>query len=147
MKEYRTSIDIDAPPERVWSIMRDVERWHEWTSTITSIRRLDDGPMKAGSRARVVQPKLMPATWQVTEWQENRGFAWASHNPGVHVLGTHWIEKRGQGSRVTLSVQYSGWLGPLFALMLDGITARYIAIEAAGLQQRSTARVASGFAN
>ena len=41
MAVFSTTIDIDAPPARVWQVMSDVERWHEWTPSITSIQRLD----------------------------------------------------------------------------------------------------------
>ena len=39
---YSVSIDINAPAERVYDVMIDLDRWHEWTPSITSIRRLND---------------------------------------------------------------------------------------------------------
>ena len=50
--DLELSIDIDAAPERVWSVMADVERWPEWTSSMTRVERLDDGPFRLGSTAR-----------------------------------------------------------------------------------------------
>ena len=29
---FRISVDIAASPEVVWQVMRDAERWHEWTA-------------------------------------------------------------------------------------------------------------------
>ncbi len=130
-------MEIQAPPERVWAVLCDVECWPEWTASMKSVRRLEAGPLAVGSRARVAQPKLLPAVWQVTEFDPNRSFTWASRSPGVCVAGGHILEAHGSGSRVTLTLQFSGWLGPLMGRLMRGISERYVAMEAAGLKQRS----------
>lgn len=137
MKSLSTTIDILAPPERVWPIMSDVERWHEWTPSIRKVVRLDSGPMGVGSRVRVHQPRLPVAFWQVTEWQPGRYFTWVSRNPGVRVTARHAIEPIAGGSRVTLSLQYEGIFGALVARVTRGITERYVDLEARGLKARS----------
>jgi hypothetical protein len=64
--EYLISADIDAPPDVVWAVMSDGERWHEWTASVTSVRLLDSGPLRIGSRALIRQPRFPPAVWKVT---------------------------------------------------------------------------------
>ena len=137
MRRFETTIDINVPPARVWAIMGDVERWHEWTASITSVKRLDDGPMRVGSRARVKQPKLPESVFEVTTWNPARGFDWVTKSPGIHGLGRHAIEPIAHGSRVTLSVTFSGPLTRVTTFFLGGLTDRYIRMEAEGLKRRA----------
>jgi uncharacterized membrane protein len=137
MRTFDIAIDIGAPADQVWDVMIDVERWHEWTASITSIRKLDGGPLKIGSRARVVQPKLLPAVWQVTRLEPGRHFTWQSGGPGMRVVGRHSVEPRGEGSRAMLSVQFDGLFGGIVARLLRNLNLRYLHLEAAGLKKRA----------
>src|SRR5690242_5363195 len=101
MTDFRVAIDIDAPPDRVWPVMVDVERWQEWTASIRRINKLDTGPLRVGSRARVYQPKLLPALWRVTDVQEGRSFTWISRGPGMLAAASHSVEATAAGSHVT----------------------------------------------
>jgi len=120
-----------------------VERWPEWTSTMTSVRRMDSGPFAVGTRARVQQPKLLPAVWQVTELDKQKAFTWVNRNPGVQVTARHQVEQKGSRSRATLSLQFSGLLGPLVARLYRNLNERYLAIEAKGLKERCEAESSS----
>ena len=134
MTEFRVATDIAAPSESVWPVMSGVERWHEWTPSITRIDLLDAGPLGVGSRARVYQPKLLPALWQVTDVDEGRSFTWISRAPGAIATATHSVEPTESGSHVTLTLAYAGLLGPMLAKILRGITERYMGMEARGLK-------------
>lgn len=138
MTDFSITVDIAAPPERVWAVIADVERWPEWTPTVTRIQRLDPGPLAAGSRARIRQPKLPPAVWQVSELREGRSFTWVNQSPGVRVAATHSVEPIAQGARATLSLRFSGLLGQLVSRLTRGLNERYLALEADGLRERST---------
>jgi uncharacterized protein YndB with AHSA1/START domain len=142
MTHFSITIEIAAPPDRVWAVLADIERWSEWTPTVTRIQRLDRGPLVVGSRVRIRQPKLLPATWQVSELQPERSFTWITRSPGVCVTGEHGVEPTVGGTRVMLSLRFSGVLGPLVARLTRGLNQRYLALEAKGLSERSTAPVA-----
>lgn len=135
-REFSITVDIAAPPDRVWSVMSDIERWNEWTESVTSVTRLDTGPLQVGSRAEIVQPKLPPTQFTVTALEVGKGFTWETKSGGVTAVANHWIEAAAQGSRVTLSVSFEGALGVLAALMVKSLTNRYLAMEAAGLKKR-----------
>jgi uncharacterized membrane protein len=136
MADFSVVVGIKAPPDRVLAVLFDIERWPEWTSTMTSVRRMDDGPLVAGSRARIRQPKLLPAVWLVTEIDPQRGFNWTTRSPGVQVKGEHLVEASGAGSSVTLSLRFSGLFGAMVARVYRSLSERYLAIEAEGLRSR-----------
>jgi hypothetical protein len=47
--EYAVSVDIHAPSDKIWSELIDVERWPEWTRSMTKVERLEAGPFSPGS--------------------------------------------------------------------------------------------------
>lgn len=139
MTHIYTTIDIQAPPDRVWAAVRDIEHWSEWTPTVISVRLLDPGPLAVGTRATVRQPKLLPVRWQVTELEEGRSFTWITRGPGILVTARHSIEGAANGSRVMLSLDFSGPLGPVCARLTRGLNARYLDLEARGLKKHAEA--------
>lgn len=132
----RVPVNIDAPPEQVFAVLCDVERWPEWTSTMTSVQRMESGPFAVGSSARVRQPGLLPAVWQVTEFEDKRNFTWATRAPGVRMSASHLIEPQGAGSRVTLSLELMGLMAPVVLRLFGGLMERYITTESQGLKKR-----------
>ena len=137
MRQFATSIDIAAPPARVWHVMSDVERWHEWTPSVTSVTLLGGGPLAVGRRALIRQPKYPPALWKVAVLDEGRAFTWVSSAPGLRVVGHHMVDATATGGRATLSLDYQGLLGGLLGRMTRGLTERYLELEANGLKRRS----------
>jgi uncharacterized membrane protein len=136
--EQSTRIDIEAPVDRVWEVLRDVERWPEWTSTVTSVRRLDDGPLAVGSRARIEQPRIPPTEYVVTELEPSRSFTWVATGPGVRTTARHLLEALGTGgTRVTLAVEQAGLVGAVMGRFYRRLTDRYLATEAEGIKARS----------
>ena len=136
MRKFTISTNVAAPAERVWQVMSDVERWHEWTASITSVKRLGGGNFAVGSKAVIRQPKFPPALWKVTAIEPGKSFTWISTAPGLRVIGRHSVEPTVTGSRATLSLELEGIFGGVWGRMIRDITNRYLAFEAAGLKAR-----------
>ena len=135
--EQSITVEIAAPAERVWEVLTDVERWSEWTETVTSVRLLDEGPLRPGSRAKIDQPKIPETEYGVTELSPGRSFTWVARGPGVTTTASHVIEPLDDDrTRVTLSVEQAGFLGTVMGRFYRGLTDRYLANEAAGLKAR-----------
>ncbi|MGI9146450.1 MAG: SRPBCC family protein [Chloroflexota bacterium] len=136
--DYTVSVNIEATPERIWSNLVDVERWPEWTASVTKVQRLDDGRFGTGSRASVRQPKLRPMVWTVTEYEPARSFSWMAVLPGVTTLAEHRLLP-GPGTTVTVSnsIRQTGLLAPIIGALYGRLTCRYLNMEAQGLKRRS----------
>jgi hypothetical protein len=131
------SVDIAAPSAVVWAVMVDVVCWREWTASITSIELLDAGAFGVGSRARVRQPRLPTALWRVTEFEPGRSFTWESRTVGARTVGSHRVVANASGgSTATLAVHAGGFLVPLVRPFVEGVSERYVAMEAQGLKRR-----------
>jgi uncharacterized protein YndB with AHSA1/START domain len=137
MGNFRYTVEIFAPPERIWAVLVDADRWPEWTPTVTRVQRLEEGPLAVGSQTKIWQPQLTPVVWRVTELDETAGvFTWMTRKPGIQVTATHTMESSGNGVRVTLSLDYSGLVGALMAWQLKDLNWDYLTREAAGLKRR-----------
>jgi uncharacterized membrane protein len=138
---FRVAINIDASPEKVFAVLCDVERWPEWTPTMTSVQLLDQGPFAVGSSAHIRQPKLRATVWKVTELQ-TQNFTWVTHAPGLRMKAGHAVEGRGTGSRVELSFEISGFMGPLISRLYGGLIQEYVTTESRKLKQRAESAAA-----
>lgn len=132
---HEITVTIDAPAELVWQAVRDVEKWPEWTPTMTSVRRLDDGEFRVGSSAEVRQPKQRPRTWTVTELTPGRSFTWATSSPGVRLSADHILTERDGKVDALLTFTMSGVLAPVASLLAGRMVRRFVDTEATSLKK------------
>jgi carbon monoxide dehydrogenase subunit G len=131
------SIHIDAPPEVVWRVTEDVERWPEWTPTVTSVQRVGSEPFGLGSVARIKQPAQPEAEWVITEFENRRRFAWETRRTGLHMAAIHDLAAEGTGTRNLLRVEASGAVAVLLWPILRYALRRALADENQGLKKRA----------
>ena len=137
------TIQINAPPERVWSVMKDVERWPEWTESMKSVERLDTGEFGLGTKAKLkIRRSPNANVWKVTELTPDRSFTWETNSGGVKGVAAHVIEPAGDASKVTLTVDLSGPVATLFGWFIAGPSRDNVRMEAEGLKRRSEERPA-----
>jgi uncharacterized protein YndB with AHSA1/START domain len=138
--DYELTFEIAAPPELVWAILVDVERWPEWTGSMREVTKLDGDELAAGKTVRVRQPRMPALIWEVSELEPGKSFSWRSSSPGITTLGTHRVRPAaGSRTKVTLGIHQSGPLAPTVALLTGGRTKRYVQMEADGLKTRCEA--------
>jgi uncharacterized membrane protein len=141
---YETSVDIEAPAGRVWEVLTDLERWPEWTASMTRLEIMDGKELTDGSEVRVKQPRMRALVWRVIEFEPERSFSWTSRIGGVTTVGDHRLASRLASGpdgvvTVTLAIRQTGLLTPVVGLLVGAQTRRYLQLEAQGLKRRSEA--------
>ena len=87
-----------------------VVAWPAWLPTVSSVQALQGRSPEVGARYVVVQPKLRPTTWVVTELAPPQRSTWEARSPGLPGLPMGWLYR--------------------------SITERYIAQEVLSLQRK-----------
>jgi uncharacterized membrane protein len=133
---FEATTEVAATTQRVFDVYSDVEHWPEWTASVTSVERLDAGPLRVGSRARIKQPRLPTAVWEVTDLVPGTSFTWVARGPGVVTTGRHEVVPTGDADRVvvTAALEQAGPLGPLLGRLTRRLTNRYLQTELRGLK-------------
>lgn len=135
--QFRHEIEIDAPAERVWAVLCDVEAWPEWNPTVHRVDPVDAGPLELGRRYRIMQPNLPAAEWVVTQLSPGRTFTWQNRRPAVRVRARHRLDALGARSFLTLELDFFGPLGIIVGFLTGRLCKRYLRVEADGLKRQS----------
>lgn len=131
---YETSVHVHASPEQVWQVIADVERYPERTASITRVEPVKT-PFGPGAIYRLDVKGTRRADWTVTDVVEGSRFAWRTSIQGVPAVAAHEVTPAGDGSTLTLSVEYSGLLAMLLRPLIGRTTRNNLALESAGMKR------------
>jgi ribosome-associated toxin RatA of RatAB toxin-antitoxin module len=125
-------VDVDAPPELVFRLARDVERWPRLLPHYVAVRPIErdgDGSVVAEMVARrPLIPVLglsLPVAWRARTWSEEAGLRLRFVHQGGATNGmdvTWRIEPRGAGSRVEIDHDFRPRVGVWAAFIDRGFT-------------------------
>lgn len=132
-----SAIDIDASAALVWDVFSDVERWPEWTASVTSLKALDGPGLAVGKRFEIKQPRLPKLVWEVTALDEGTSWTWEQRSPGGRTIAVHEVHSTEGHTKVRQRLDQQGPVGSLVARMMRNTTKRYLELEAQGLKARS----------
>jgi uncharacterized membrane protein len=132
------SVEIDAPAQLVWEVFSEVQRWPEWTASVTSLVGKDGANLAVGKRFSIKQPGMSKLVWKVTEIDHGSSWTWVQRSPGVLVTARHWVTTQPGGrTLVRQQLEQRGVLGALVGRMMIKKTKRFLELEAQGLKARS----------
>ncbi len=102
MGSVRYEIDIKAPPEKVFTIIEDVEAFPRYSSFIDEVRQT-----ASGTYQWKVDLMGMRLDWEaeVTESVRPKRFAWRSVR-GTFNRGSYTLEPTAEGTHVSFEMEY-----------------------------------------
>jgi carbon monoxide dehydrogenase subunit G len=136
------SVEVARSPEDVFAYLDDLERRSEWQSNLVSSKRETDGPTRVGTRVtdlRRVPGRTQSVTYEITEHDSPRKFAFRGVNGPVRPVGSVTVEPAGEGgSRVTIELDFegNGLVGPIFASLARGQARKQVPEDQRRLKDR-----------
>jgi uncharacterized membrane protein len=132
---FEKAIEVDAPQQRVWDVLSDLEAWPRRIETVDAVELLTPAPITTGSQVRLKQPNLPEGTWDVTVWDPPSYFECTQKTTGITSVAGHRVEALGEGrARLTLTLDMRGFPIPI-VLFYKRLTNRYMSIEVEGMKR------------
>ena len=114
MPTVTQSLEIPAPPDKVWEVATDWTRYGEWNVTHTGFPEGAPANEQGATFKEKITIMGMPgeAKWTVAEVEEPKKLVWDGEGPMGITLGSKLeLTPSGEGTTVALEVTFDG--GPL----------------------------------
>jgi uncharacterized protein YndB with AHSA1/START domain len=116
--EVVTSIDIDAPPERVWALAMDPDCLSEWVTIHRRLHGHDDGPLRKGyamEQTLHLRGVNFKVHWELVACDECRHAEWHGRGPARSHAETEYRLTPIEGGRTRFDYRndFTAPLGPL----------------------------------
>ncbi|MFK7861791.1 MAG: SRPBCC family protein [Granulosicoccus sp.] len=118
MQTVKTEIEIQARPDKVWSIITDIDKWQEWSPTINaSAGQADVGSVVTITMMSKVAGKDGPKyTPTIIQMDEPKYFHWRAHVMSEFIFTNDKIielEETETGTKVTHKETFKGLMAAL----------------------------------
>ena len=110
---FESSIDINAPAEKVWALVDKLEEWPQWMPSIKKIERVSKGPLTAGSQLSVtakVSGLTVTLLMTITEFVPERNVVMKGKALGTNLTRFYNLEPLNGKTKVTIGGEVSGVL-------------------------------------
>jgi uncharacterized protein YndB with AHSA1/START domain len=94
MTAVQATIDLPAPPERVWDLVMDPHQLERWVTIHRELLRADDGPPRKGfemEQRRAIRGAPVTVTWELDTVEHPTRATWNGKGPA---RATAFIEYR-----------------------------------------------------
>jgi len=119
--EVIVSIDLQAPPEKVWELVMDPDRLHEWVSIHVALKKHDAKPPHEGATMEQVlslRHAHFKVKWELVKCEDGRRAEWHGKGPARSHAETEYVLTPidgGSATRFDYRNDFRAPLGPLGA--------------------------------
>jgi uncharacterized membrane protein len=110
---FESSIDINAPTEKVWALVDKLEEWPQWMPSIKKIERVSKEPLAVGSQLSVtakVSGLTVTLLMTITEFAPERSVVLEGKALGTKLTRFYTLEPVNDKAKVTIGGDVSGAL-------------------------------------
>jgi len=110
---FESSIDINAPAEKVWALVDKLEEWPQWMPSIKKIERVSKEPLTVGSQLSVtaeVSGLTVTLLMTITEFVPERSVVLEGKALGTKLTRFYTLEPVNGKTKVTIGGDVSGAL-------------------------------------
>jgi len=110
---FSSSVEINAPVEKVWSLIDKLEEWPQWMQSIKKIERVSEGPLAVGSQLSVtakVNRLTVNLLMTISEFVPERSVVMQGKALGTSLTRFYFLEPVNGKTKVTIGGEVSGLL-------------------------------------
>jgi carbon monoxide dehydrogenase subunit G len=110
---FQSSIDINAPVEKVWALIDKLNEWPQWMPSIKKIERVSKGPLTVGSQLSVtakVSGLKVKLFMTVIDFVPERAVVMQGKALGTNLTRFYILEPMNDKTKVTVGGEVSGFL-------------------------------------
>lgn len=124
VQEIKTEIEIAAPPEKVWAVLTNIEKWQDWSPII----KKSVGTAGLGQKLEITMigkqegqdgPQYSP---EIIQFEAAKIMRWRAHMMAGFVMTNDKIlllEPTPSGTRLVHKELFSGLLAPIFCSHME----------------------------
>jgi len=110
---FSSSVEVNAPVEKVWSLVDKLEEWPQWTPSIKKIERVSEGPLTVGSQLSVtakVSRLTVNLLMTIAEFVPQRSVVMQGKALGTNLTRFYFLEPTNGKTKITIGGEVSGLL-------------------------------------
>jgi carbon monoxide dehydrogenase subunit G len=110
---FESSIEINAPTQKVWALIDKLEEWPQWMPSIKKIERVSKGPLAVGSQLSAtakVSGLTVTLLMTITEFVPERTVVMQGKTLGTNLTRFYNLEPVNGKTKVTIGGDVSGAL-------------------------------------